>query len=92
MVVCCWHLKKLNDAIAVRAKEHKYTVMMGRTHGVHAEPISFGLKAAQWLALTTRLRGVDAGQMCSPRSYRPDVATAPSVSVMVASEWSASSG
>ena len=28
-----------------KAKEHKYTVMMGRTHGVHAEPTTFGLKA-----------------------------------------------
>ena len=27
-----------------KAKEHKYTVMMGRTHGVHAEPTTFGLK------------------------------------------------
>jgi adenylosuccinate lyase len=29
--------------------EHKYTLMMGRTHGVHAEPISFGLKLALWV-------------------------------------------
>ena len=36
------------DIIAVRAKEHKYTVMMGRTHGVHAEPTTFGLKLALW--------------------------------------------
>ncbi|PNB76508.1 adenylosuccinate lyase, partial [Pseudomonas sp. FW305-BF6] len=28
--------------------EHKYTVMMGRTHGVHAEPTTFGLKLALW--------------------------------------------
>ena len=32
-----------------RALEHKYTLMMGRTHGVHAEPITFGLKMALWL-------------------------------------------
>jgi adenylosuccinate lyase len=31
-----------------RAIEHKYTLMMGRTHGVHAEPITFGLKLALW--------------------------------------------
>ncbi|MER2261072.1 MAG: adenylosuccinate lyase [Psychrobacillus sp.] len=31
-----------------KAKEHKYTVMMGRTHGVHAEPTTFGLKLALW--------------------------------------------
>ncbi len=35
-------------AIAERAKEHKATPMMGRSHGVHAEPISFGLKLAGW--------------------------------------------
>jgi adenylosuccinate lyase len=39
---------ELIDAIAVRAKEHKATPMMGRSHGVHAEPISFGLKLAGW--------------------------------------------
>lgn len=32
-----------------KAKEHKYTVMMGRTHGVHAEPTTFGLKLALWV-------------------------------------------
>ncbi|MCK4221512.1 MAG: adenylosuccinate lyase, partial [Dehalococcoidia bacterium] len=31
-----------------KAVEHKYTIMMGRTHGVHAEPITFGLKLALW--------------------------------------------
>jgi adenylosuccinate lyase len=31
-----------------RAVEHKYTIMMGRTHGVHAEPITLGLKLALW--------------------------------------------
>ncbi|MEK3996580.1 adenylosuccinate lyase [Psychrobacillus sp. FSL K6-2365] len=31
-----------------KAKEHKYTVMMGRTHGVHAEPTTLGLKLALW--------------------------------------------
>ena len=39
---------ELIDAIATRAKEHKTTAMMGRSHGVHAEPISFGLKLAGW--------------------------------------------
>ena len=36
------------DILAAKAKEHKYTVMMGRTHGVHAEPTTFGLKMALW--------------------------------------------
>ena len=39
--------KDLNNFVEIlknKAKEHKYTVMMGRTHGVHAEPTTFGLK------------------------------------------------
>jgi len=32
-----------------KAVEHKYTIMMGRTHGVHAEPTTFGLKMALWI-------------------------------------------
>ncbi|NGP46067.1 adenylosuccinate lyase [Bacillaceae bacterium SIJ1] len=36
------------DVLAEKAKEHKHTVMMGRTHGVHAEPTTFGLKMALW--------------------------------------------
>lgn len=38
------------EALSVRAHEHKYTIMMGRTHGVHAEPVTFGLKLAQFYA------------------------------------------
>jgi len=38
----------LMEALAVRATEHKHTVCMGRSHGVHAEPTSFGLKLAAW--------------------------------------------
>ncbi len=36
------------DILAEKAREHKDTVMMGRTHGVHAEPTTFGLKMALW--------------------------------------------
>src|SRR5476651_217856 len=39
-------LKKLRVAVALRAKEHKFTPMMGRSHGIHAEPITYGLKLA----------------------------------------------
>ena len=39
-------LNHLRDAIARRAIEHKFTPMIGRSHGIHAEPISFGLKLA----------------------------------------------
>ncbi|CAI9391991.1 adenylosuccinate lyase [Niallia sp. Sow4_A1] len=44
-------LKDVENFIEVlknKAQEHKYTVMMGRTHGVHAEPTTFGLKLALW--------------------------------------------
>jgi len=43
--------KDLEDFIVIladKAREHKDTVMMGRTHGVHAEPTTFGLKMALW--------------------------------------------
>jgi adenylosuccinate lyase len=43
--------KDIAEVISVlesQAIEHKYTIMMGRTHGVHAEPITFGLKMALW--------------------------------------------
>ena len=38
----------LIDVLERKALEHKDTMMMGRTHGVHAEPITFGLKMALW--------------------------------------------
>jgi adenylosuccinate lyase len=38
----------LRDAIRARAEEHRRTLMMGRTHGVHAEVTTFGLKLAVW--------------------------------------------
>ncbi|MDW3955845.1 adenylosuccinate lyase [Staphylococcus saprophyticus] len=36
------------DVLAQKAKDYKYTLMMGRTHGVHAEPTTFGVKMALW--------------------------------------------
>ena len=42
-------IKELIAVLAQKAIEHKYTAMIGRTHGVHAEPISFGLKMALWV-------------------------------------------
>ncbi|HMM22629.1 MAG TPA: adenylosuccinate lyase [Selenomonadales bacterium] len=47
-------LAKLREVLARRAAEHKYTVMIGRTHGIHAEPITLGLKFALWLDETDR--------------------------------------
>ncbi|WP_019395153.1 adenylosuccinate lyase [Priestia filamentosa] len=41
-------LERFVDILKEKAQEHKYTVMMGRTHGVHAEPTTFGLKMALW--------------------------------------------
>ena len=42
-------IKELISLLAQKAIEHKYTPMIGRTHGVHAEPITFGLKLAIWV-------------------------------------------
>jgi len=44
------------DSIRERAVEHKFTVCMGRSHGIHAEPITFGLKLASWYAEMDRNR------------------------------------
>ncbi len=41
-------LTDLSEALKKLAFEHKHTVQIGRTHGMHAEPITFGLKAALW--------------------------------------------
>ena len=40
----------LMDAVRERAEEHRRTPMIGRTHGVHAEPMTFGVKLALWYA------------------------------------------
>jgi len=47
-------LKALAAALAKKARQYKYTVMMGRSHGVHAEPITFGLKIALFYDDTVR--------------------------------------
>jgi len=47
-------LAALADAIRARAEEHRRTPMIGRTHGVHAEPITFGLKLLLWYAEVAR--------------------------------------
>jgi adenylosuccinate lyase len=41
-------LERALEAVVRRAEEHRDTVMAGRTHGVHAEPITFGAKLAGW--------------------------------------------
>lgn len=47
-------LHQLEEILARRAKEFKYTIMVGRTHGIHAEPTTFGLKLALWYDETRR--------------------------------------
>ena len=42
-------IAELTAILEKRALEHKHTIMMGRTHGVHAEPTTFGLKLALWV-------------------------------------------
>lgn len=64
-------LQRLTNIIGEKAKEHKQTVMMGRTHGVHAEPTTFGLKLALWYSEMKRnverfehaAKGVEAGKI-----------------------------
>lgn len=41
-------VERVIEILRRKAAEHKYTVMIGRTHGVHAEPTTFGLKMALW--------------------------------------------
>ena len=47
-------LELFKSTIKERAFEHKYTVMIGRSHGIHAEPITFGFKLAVWYEETKR--------------------------------------
>ncbi len=64
-------LDKMLEAVATKAQEHKYTVMMGRTHGVHAEPTTFGIKCALWyeelkrnqLRFASAADGIEVGKL-----------------------------
>ena len=47
-------ISELERSIRVLAREHKETVMIGRSHAIHGEPITFGFKLAGWLAETLR--------------------------------------
>lgn len=67
-------LAQLREVVARRAVEHKDTICVGRTHGVHAEPTTFGLKLAVWVdeiarheeRLREARRTVAVGQMSGP--------------------------
>ena len=64
-------LHKLKKTIAEKARKYKNTVEMGRTHGVQAEPTTFGLKLARWYAEINRdierfehaAKGVESGKI-----------------------------
>jgi adenylosuccinate lyase len=49
-------LEVLIQAVRQKAQEHRNTIMIGRSHGIHAEPITFGFKLAGWLAELLRHR------------------------------------
>ena len=49
-------LEELIQALRYQAQQHRHTVMVGRSHGIHAEPITFGFKLAGWLAEVLRNR------------------------------------
>jgi adenylosuccinate lyase len=49
-------LQELIAVVATRAREHRDTLMVGRSHGIHAEPMTFGLKLALWVDELRRQR------------------------------------
>jgi adenylosuccinate lyase len=56
-------IKQLMEAIRKRAFEHKDTPMMGRSHGIHAEPVTFGIKMALWYdEMRRNLRRMEAAR------------------------------
>lgn len=64
-------IKQVREAIKVRAYQHKDTLMVGRSHGIHGEPITFGLVLAIWYdelgrhlrALESTLEVISVGQL-----------------------------
>jgi adenylosuccinate lyase len=67
-------LEKLTEAVLKQARKHKHTVMVGRSHGIHAEPITFGFKMAVWVEelrrhkvrLEQAVEMISVGQMSGP--------------------------
>lgn len=64
-------IRQVREAIKVRAYQHKDTLMVGRSHGIHGEPITFGLVLAIWYdelgrhlkALESTLEVISVGQL-----------------------------
>ncbi|MEM6886401.1 MAG: adenylosuccinate lyase [Verrucomicrobiota bacterium] len=79
------HVEKLIQAIRNKAQEHRNTVMIGRSHGIHAEPMTFGFKLAGWLAEVLRHRerlcriqdeisvGQISGAVCNYANIDPEI-------------------
>ena len=64
-------IERAFEAVAARAEEHRETITIGRTHGVHAEPTTFGLKLAGWafalerdrIRMARALEGIRVGKL-----------------------------
>ncbi len=67
-------LSKLAEAVGQQAVRHKYTLIVGRSHGIHAEPMTFGLKLALWFdelrrhqqRLAAALEQITVGKISGP--------------------------
>lgn len=70
-------LQELHDAVLAQAKKHKHTVTVGRSHGIHAEPTTFGFKMGVWLEEIRRhqKRLDDAMEMVSVGQFSGAVGT-----------------
>ena len=75
-------LQELHDSLLAKAREHKYTVQIGRSHGIHAEPVTFGFKLAVWLEEIRRhqKRLIDATESISVGKISGPVGTFSNIS------------
>jgi adenylosuccinate lyase len=75
-------LQELHDAILEQARKHKHTVTVGRSHGIHAEPTTFGFKLGVWLEEVRRhqKRFNDAVEMISVGQFSGAVGTYSNIS------------
>ena len=84
----------LAGAVRDRAAEHRRTPMIGRTHGVHAEPVTFGLKLALWFEelqrdrdRLARARATSSAWVRSPARSAPTRTSSPPSSGRSARAW-----